>query len=279
MRDFSKKFKDKTGNTWDDRHNPPKSGKYTFVERSYEPDSSSDDEDRLEGAGSRRGSKQSIASDGVPSKLELRVQQLMQLIFNAQYFKEVMADMNYDADKLPLGKLSKRSIEQGYEQLKVCVVLTYGNTGCAQTDNTQALASVILDTAMTSTSMNERNDLMIEHSNAYFSQIPHNFGRNKPRPITDEEHLKREIELLDSLSDMKIAEDIIKEAKSKSGYDSDLHPLDRQFAGLGMSEMRPLKSKSTEYQELEAYLHGTRGATHGLEYQVEDIFRIERAGE
>jgi hypothetical protein len=32
-----------------------------------------------------------------------------------------MAEMNYDVDKLPLGKLSKRTIEQGYEQLKVSV--------------------------------------------------------------------------------------------------------------------------------------------------------------
>lgn len=42
----------------------------------------------------------------------------MQLIFNATYFKEVMADMNYDAEKLPLGKLSRGAIEKGYEQLK-----------------------------------------------------------------------------------------------------------------------------------------------------------------
>ena len=98
---------------------PAKPKKYTFVERSYEPDSSSEDEDKLPGAGSRRGSAQSTASD-VPSKLDLSVQHLMQLIFNAQFFKEVMAEMNYDADKLPLGKLSKRTIEQGYAQLKVC---------------------------------------------------------------------------------------------------------------------------------------------------------------
>lgn len=67
---------------------------------------------------SRRGSKQSIASD-VPSKLELPVQHLMQLIFSAQYFKEVMAEMNYDVEKMPLGKLSRTTIEKGYGHLKV----------------------------------------------------------------------------------------------------------------------------------------------------------------
>jgi poly [ADP-ribose] polymerase len=43
----------------------------------------------------------------------------MELIFSQKYFKEVMADMNYDPEKLPLGKLSKKTMEQGYEILKV----------------------------------------------------------------------------------------------------------------------------------------------------------------
>jgi poly [ADP-ribose] polymerase len=78
---------------------------------------------------------------------------------------------------------------------------------------------------------------------------------------------------------MKIAEDIIKEAKSKTGFQGDVHPIDRQYAGLGMSEMTPLDPESKEYHELESYLQGTRGATHSISYVVEDIFRIERAGE
>jgi poly [ADP-ribose] polymerase len=118
--EFGKKFKDKTGHAWDDRHLPSKPKKYTFVERSYESDTDSDEEEQVfKGAGSRERSPQPIANDSVQSTLSPAVQRLMQLIFNAQYFQEVMADMNYDVDKLPLGKLSKRSIEQGYEQLKV----------------------------------------------------------------------------------------------------------------------------------------------------------------
>lgn len=120
LKEFNSKFKAKSGLSWDDRHQPPKNGKYTFIERSYEPDTSDDEEpQKLQGAGSRRGSKQSAASEEVESQLELPVQHLMQLIFSQQYFKEVMADMNYDSEKLPLGKLSKRTLEQGYEYLKV----------------------------------------------------------------------------------------------------------------------------------------------------------------
>jgi poly [ADP-ribose] polymerase len=37
--------------------------------------------------------------------------------------------------------------------------------------------------------------------------------------------------------------------------------------------------KSTEFSELSDYLNNSRGATHHLEYEVIDIFRIERQGE
>jgi poly [ADP-ribose] polymerase len=122
LRDFNKKFRDKASLSWEDRTAPPKKGKYTYIERSYEPDSSDDEDssEKLPGAGGRRGSNQSEGCvDNIASKLEVPVQDLMELIFNQQHLKEVMADMNYDAEKLPLGKLSKRTIEQGYEYLKV----------------------------------------------------------------------------------------------------------------------------------------------------------------
>ncbi|MCJ1320458.1 Poly [ADP-ribose] polymerase 1 [Xylographa vitiligo] len=41
---FEKKFKDKSGHKWSNRQNPPKKGKYTLIERSYESDSEDDDE-------------------------------------------------------------------------------------------------------------------------------------------------------------------------------------------------------------------------------------------
>lgn len=34
--DYEQKFKDKTGHSWDSRTEPPKKGKYTFVQKIYE---------------------------------------------------------------------------------------------------------------------------------------------------------------------------------------------------------------------------------------------------
>lgn len=55
--------------------------------------------------------------------------------------------------------------------------------------------------------------------------------------------------------------------------------LDRQFNGLGLSEMTPLGKKSKEFEHLSNYLLESVGATHGARYHVDDIFRIERNGE
>jgi poly [ADP-ribose] polymerase len=58
-----------------------------------------------------------------------------------------------------------------------------------------------------------------------------------------------------------------------------IHTVDRQFRGLGLEEMSVVDPNTTEFQELAAYLVNTRGATHAVNYHVEDIFRIERNGE
>jgi poly [ADP-ribose] polymerase len=113
-------------------------------------------------------------------------------------------------------------------------------------------------------------------TSVFYSVIPHAFGRNRPPVIRDNNALKKEIELLESLSDMKDAAAML---KSTLKDDSGIHTLDRQFQGLGMNEMSPLDSKSQEFIELADYLNNSKGATHHLSYKVEDIFRIERQGE
>jgi poly [ADP-ribose] polymerase len=42
---YEKKFKDKSGLSWDNRGDDPRKGKYAYVERSYEPDTE-DEEDQ-----------------------------------------------------------------------------------------------------------------------------------------------------------------------------------------------------------------------------------------
>ncbi len=117
-------------------------------------------------------------------------------------------------------------------------------------------------------------DAVEQLSNLYYSTIPHAFGRNRPPIINTQEALKREVELLGSLTDLKDADAIMNKKTSE-----DVHPLDSRFRALGLQEMTPLNSRSAEFVGISEYLTHTRGATHAVNYEVVDIFRIQRDGE
>jgi poly [ADP-ribose] polymerase len=182
----------------------------------------------------------------------------MELIFNQQYFAATMTDLNYDVNKLPLGKLSNFTITRGYQALKDLSAL-FDDPALAESEY--------------GTSYPEATEQL---SNAFYSLIPHAFGRNRPLVIQNQAMLNKEINLLDSLSDMKDAAIIMK--KEPKDIEK-INALDRQFKGLNLDEMTPLKKSSTEFLELRNYLVETKGSTHHANYQVDQIFRIERQGE
>jgi len=180
----------------------------------------------------------------------------MQLIFNQAYFEASMNNFNYDANKLPLGKLSKATISRGFQTLKDL--------------------SALFDDASLAANYQQSLQGAIEHlSNLFYSLIPHSFGRDRPPIISSHDMLKREVELLESLSDLKDAHNII---KSENDSD-DIHPLDSRFNALGLREMTPLSTESVEFDEIRKYLFNTCGQTHYYNYNLQDIFRIERQGE
>jgi poly [ADP-ribose] polymerase len=192
------------------------------------------------------------------SQLHPAVQDLMRLIFNQQFFAATMTELNYDVAKLPLGKLSKGTITRGYQALK-------------------DLSALLNDPSLAQSEYGTSFQAAAEQlSNAFFSLIPHAFGRDRPPVITDSALLKREIDLLDSLSDMKDAANIM---KVDSKEIERVNALDQQFKGLNLSEMTPVDGASPEFIELENYLMKTRGATHPVKYDVQNIFRIGRQGE
>jgi len=79
IKNFEKKFKDKSGLKWIDRGENPKLGKYAYVERSYNPDSEDDADDDAAG-----GADEVKKNDVKPADctLDQPTQDLMKLIFN-----------------------------------------------------------------------------------------------------------------------------------------------------------------------------------------------------
>ena len=234
MAAFEKKFKEKAGVPWSNRFDAPKGsrqkGYYTFVERKYEDDSDDGFEDPS--IASNSGSLKDLGPISpikrAESALAKPVQRLMELIFNQLYFAETMRELDYDADKLPLGKLSKRTLERGFEILK-------------------DLGELLMDPSVADSKHNMTwPDAIAACSNAFYTIIPHAFGRSRPPVISSDEKLKKEINLMESLSDMQIANTIMKD----TGGDLAVNALDRQFAGLGLQEITPRKFGSLCYGTL-----------------------------
>lgn len=115
-------------------------------------------------------------------------------------------------------------------------------------------------------------------TNKYYSTIPHAFGRNRPPPVNSEEMLRQEVAMLDTLTEMEVANTIMR-ANDKAKDASSVNLLDSRFQELGLQELAVLDHKSDEYKQLQAYLVDSSAAGHGLRYRLQDIFRIERPGE
>ncbi|KAL8696901.1 MAG: hypothetical protein Q9201_007420 [Fulgogasparrea decipioides] len=254
LKEFDKKFKDKSGHKWEDRSEPAKKGKYTFIEKSYEDDD--DDE-----PASKQEDADEAEEEKIESKLPKQVQRLVELIFNQNHFNSVLEGIGYNANKLPLGKLSKATLKQGFQHL-------------------EELASLIKHPKLAGDKYQcSQKEAIEDFSNKYYSTIPHEFGRNRPIPIDNNDVLRKETSMLDTLSDMEVANTIMKTTADKKKDAEAVNMLDKRFQELNMDEMTPLDHKSDEYKALADYLIKSSGSTHGIKYRLEDIFRIQRTGE
>ena len=234
MVSFEKKFKEKAGVTWSNRFSIPIGNRqkryYTFIERKYEDDSD-DDAEHLPVASSSGASKNGVTFSPVKradSALPKSVQRLMELIFNQQHFADTMRELDYDGNKAPLRKLTKRMLDRGFE-----------------------LLGEIEELLMDPSAAYEKHDLtwddaMAACSNEFYTIIHHDFGRSRPPVTWSDEMLKKELNLMESLSDMKIAHTIMKGTK---GQDT-VNTLDRHYSGLGLQEMIPRESRSLSYTRL-----------------------------
>lgn len=113
---FQSKFREKTGNQWEQRNTAPaKPKKYTLLEIHYDDEKQEQEDDIV---ASHQTSEVGENSSPVKSKLLAETQRLLELIFNETYFDAVLNDIGYDSSKIPLGRLGKTTVTRGYQLLK-----------------------------------------------------------------------------------------------------------------------------------------------------------------
>lgn len=109
---FTKKFFEKTKNDWDSKDSFEKyPGKYDLVHKDY---SATNNKANL--ASGDQAEQPKVETP--PSKLDKKLQNLIELICNVTEMENLLKEMKFDAEKAPLGKLSKNQIKAGYAALK-----------------------------------------------------------------------------------------------------------------------------------------------------------------
>jgi len=198
------------------------------------------------------------------SKLDKRVQDLIELVCNVRAMEEALLEMKFDAKKNPLGKLSSAQIKAGYAALKEIENFIKANdfgTAFVEANNTYYTRSECVR--------------QIDMRFYLFRLVPHEFGRHTPPLIKTTQHLKREIELLEALDDIEIAFS----ALNNTDTNARLNPIDQQYEQL-KCRLEPMDKTTAIYQLIDKYLQSTHATTHQqYKMQIEDIFEVDREGE
>ncbi|XP_037107967.1 protein mono-ADP-ribosyltransferase PARP3 [Syngnathus acus] len=244
IKDFEKKFKDKTKNNWNDRENfVCHSGKYTLIE----VDGDQDAEVKVD---SVDGNTVKVTKNVLPCTLDEATQALIKLIFSNDMFKEAMECMNLDIKKMPLGKLSKLQIAKGFEVLEE------------------------IEAALTQKS---KRPQLEELSSKFFTAIPHNFGRNRPPIIDNNDIVDKKKEMLMVLADIELAQTLKSETEKAQEEMIEVvpDPLDQDYESL--KSKLSLMEKSTEtFKIIETYLKQTQGYHKP---KIVNVWEVDRQSE
>lgn len=241
IKNFEKKFKDKTKNNWSDRESfVSHSGKYTLIDVDGDQDAEVK-VDTVDSGDVKVKTEQHVQ----PCTLDENTQRLIKFIFNNDMFKEAMTNMNLDIKKMPLGKLSKHQIAKGFEALE------------------QIEAAI----------KNKQRNKLEELTSKFFTIIPHNFGRNRPPVISDDAVLQSKKEMLLVLADIEVAQSLKAESEKakEEMVDTVPHPIDQNYLSL-KCKLNLVDKKTKEFKIIEKYLKATGQA--GL--TLIDIWEVDR---
>lgn len=246
-KDFEKKFRDKTKNSWAEReHFVAHPGKYTLIEVQGE-DQAREAVVKVDG-----GPVRTVAQHVRPCSLDEATQKLITNIFSKAMFSDAMALMNLDVKKMPLGKLSKQQIARGFEAL-------------------EALEEALKDPG------NVAGGRSLEDlSSHFYTVIPHNFGRSRPPPIKSLELLRAKKDMLLVLADIELAQTLQAASEEEEKKVKEVpHPLDRDYQLL-RCQLQLLDPEAPEYKVIHTYLMQTGSCRSPV---LRHVWKVNRDGE
>ncbi|XP_023662803.1 poly [ADP-ribose] polymerase 1 [Paramormyrops kingsleyae] len=234
MDNFQNLYEEKTGNAWTSTSFTKYPNKFYPLEIDY-----GQDEEAV---------KMLTASAGTKSNLEKPVQDLIRMIFDVESMKKAMVEFEIDLQKMPLGKLSKRQIQQAYALLS---------------EVQQAVSAGVTESQV------------LDLSNRFYTLIPHDFGMKKPPLLNNLDYIQAKVQMLDNLLDIEVAYSLLRGGAEDNKKD----PIDINYEKL-RTRIEVVDKSSSEAQIILDYVKNTHAATHNTyTLEVEEIFRVVRDGE
>jgi len=235
---FEKKFKDKTANYWGTNRFVPRQGKYMLLDMAEDEPEDELDMDMEEDEGEQEQEH--------PTELVEDVYNLVKMICSKQLHNDTLRNLNIDTRRIPLGKLSKSQIKSGYRALqKIAEAINRG------------AEEVTLGT----------------YTSQFYTVIPHDFGMRLPPIIDTPKKLAKKIRLLETLSEMEIANRIMKGRSVRRNI------VDHHYAALHC-ELTPVVIEEEIYIKISEAIRGTHAPTHNTyTLSVENIYEVRRVGE
>lgn len=184
----------------------------------------------------------------IESKLNVKVRELMEMMFDIRHMEKMMVACEIDIKQMPLGKI-------GEKQIKTAM---------------NALSNISKLISKNGTSIGELRSA----SNRFYTLIPHSFGIERPKIIDSTEIVQEKFELLESLLNMQLIYGFMNEESGET-----INPLDACFDKL-KATIVPLDNTSETFQQLQKIARDTHGPTHTL-YKLEllDVFEVTRESE
>jgi len=251
VKSFEKKFKSKTGHTWQGNQAPypapTKKDTYTVI---FEKFGGGDQSSKLAEAGLGGAEIKNFA----PAETTGVLADFVHMVTDNDMFASQLKGMGIDTAKMPLGDIDQRTVDAGFEALDKV-------ENCLKAGGGSQLAGLC---------------------STFYTYIPHNFGMKKA-PLLTLADIRAKREMLNIISDVGSAVTAQKTKKKCKGKGKgkaaaaslEPAPIDQMYDSLGCT-LQPVDKKSKEFKMIEVYTANTQGYR---KCTVAEVFKVTREGD
>mmetsp|Transcript_7668 Transcript_7668/g.8851 ORF Transcript_7668/g.8851 Transcript_7668/m.8851 type:complete len:355 (+) Transcript_7668:1-1065(+) len=182
----------------------------------------------------------------LPSKLDNKTKELMEVLFSKDMRNEVLATFDLDLKRLPLGVPSEQQIQIGIS---------------------------ILNEIEDKLGGGDISESYHELSSRFYTAIPHSFGRRVPPVIDSQTSLQQRYDMCNILLDMFSQNEAIRKIEENQTTQKVPYPADSHYDSLN-ADMEHVDKKSDEWKTILKYFDETKNSGTLL-----DAWKVERKGE